>query len=55
MAVSHYLSPGISDHAPIRTSLQPPIPLGPRPFKYFEIESSSPVSDLTQATSVTPD
>ncbi|KAK1289713.1 hypothetical protein QJS10_CPB18g01119 [Acorus calamus] len=31
-----YLPPGISDHSPLKVIFEPPIPSGPKPFKYFE-------------------
>ncbi|KAK1297110.1 hypothetical protein QJS10_CPB15g01243 [Acorus calamus] len=33
----NYLAPGISDHSPLKVTLDPIIPTGPRPFKYFEM------------------
>ncbi|KAK1316673.1 hypothetical protein QJS10_CPA05g01847 [Acorus calamus] len=44
-SVVHYLAPGISDHSPLRISMHPLLPTGPRPFKYFEMWESHPTFD----------
>ncbi|KAK1293051.1 hypothetical protein QJS10_CPB17g00611 [Acorus calamus] len=36
------LSPGLSDHSPLLVTSRPPIPGGPRPFKYFQMWESHP-------------
>ncbi|KAK1302793.1 hypothetical protein QJS10_CPB12g00475 [Acorus calamus] len=33
----HVLSPGLSDHSALLVTVKPPIPTGPRPFKYFQM------------------
>ncbi|KAK1311767.1 hypothetical protein QJS10_CPA07g00808 [Acorus calamus] len=41
-AVVNYLPPGPSDHAALCLQPSPPIPAGPRPFRYFEMWEDHP-------------
>ncbi|KAK1258540.1 hypothetical protein QJS04_geneDACA020390 [Acorus gramineus] len=41
-SIVNYLAPGISDHSPLKVSLEPLIPSSPKPFKYYEMWESHP-------------